>query len=98
MKPVISAEKSKAVQTDVYRQWVASENKRFADSKAEAEKEAQHKAEIKQAITQTRESCAKALDVSNAAILLMAGEMDAETLRTVQAVLKGMQFRIRNQQ
>ncbi len=51
---------------------------------------------LRQVEATTRERCAQVLSVTNADLLLMAGEMDADTLLTVQAVLKGMQYLIRN--
>lgn len=52
-------------------------------------------AAIGRARKQERENCANALELSNSALALMAGEMTAQELRTVKAVLKGCAARIR---
>jgi len=41
------------------------------------------------------EECAKLLEISNSELLLMAGEMSAQELRTVRAVLNAMANKIR---
>lgn len=43
------------------------------------------------AVVHERAECAKLLSVSNASLMLMAGEMTAGELRTTQAVLGGIQ-------
>lgn len=43
----------------------------------------------------TRESCANTLDLYRGEAQLMAGEMTASEWRTVAAVLRGLQWRIR---
>ncbi|MBK6616391.1 hypothetical protein [Ottowia sp.] len=48
--------------------------------------------------TSEREACAQLLEVSNAALKLMAGEMTAQELRTTQAVLKGKAAAIRGRE
>lgn len=40
------------------------------------------------AVLAEREACATSLEMSNDSLRLMAGEMSAETMRTVQAILK----------
>ena len=42
-----------------------------------------------------REECAKILTLSNSELLLIAGEMSAQELRTVRAVLNAMANKIR---
>ena len=41
------------------------------------------------------EQCAKMLEISNSELLLMCGEMSAQELRTVRAVLNAMANKIR---
>ncbi len=42
------------------------------------------------------EEAAQVLDIKSADLLLMAGEMTAQELRTVRAVLKGLKEKIRS--
>lgn len=48
------------------------------------------------AIDAEREACAQLCELTKAEILLRAGEMDAQELRTVSAVLAGRASAIRN--
>jgi len=48
------------------------------------------------AVLSTREAAAKALELTDSEIRLMAGEMTGQELRTVQAVLKARATVIRN--
>lgn len=50
---------------------------------------------VAQARADEREACARSLEMTNAELLLMAGEMTAQELRTVQAVLKAKAAMIR---
>lgn len=50
---------------------------------------------VEQARAEEREACARSLEMTNAELLLMAGEMTAQELRTVQAVLKAKAAMIR---
>ena len=43
-----------------------------------------------------REKCASLLEISNSELLLMSGEMSAQELRTVRAVLNAMANKIRS--
>lgn len=45
-------------------------------------------------MTAERERCAKMLDLTDSELLLMAGEMTAQELRTVKAVLGGLRARM----
>ena len=44
--------------------------------------------EIAEAVSDERETCARLLELRDSELLLMAGEMTAQELRTVQAVLE----------
>ena len=52
---------------------------------------------VSKAREQEREKCARLLEMKSPDILLMAGEMTAQELLTVKAVLAGLARRIRNQ-
>lgn len=53
-------------------------------------------AAVEAARLEEREACAKLMELTNAQLLLMAGEMTAQELLTVQAVLKSRARAIRN--
>jgi len=48
------------------------------------------------AIKSENERCSEILDLSDSDLLLMAGEMSAQELRTVKAVLKALKSRMEN--
>lgn len=48
------------------------------------------------AIAVEREACASKLNLTRSEVSLMAGELSASEWRTIAAVLKGLQARIRN--
>lgn len=56
------------------------------------------RAEVQRLVTVEREACAKMLELSNSELLLMAGEMTKQELRTVKAVLTQRAWAIRNRQ
>lgn len=59
------------------------------------ESAARFEAAVEAARKEERESCAKRLELTNAQLLLLAGEMSADELLTVQAVLRNRAATIR---
>jgi hypothetical protein len=54
------------------------------------------RAEVQRLVAAEREACAKMLELPNGELLLMAGEMTKQELRTVRAVLTQRASAIRN--
>lgn len=52
------------------------------------------RAAVQREVREERERCAKMLDLNSSELLLMAGEMTAQELRTVKAVLSGLRARM----
>lgn len=51
---------------------------------------------VKELVAAEREACAKVAGMSQSEILLMAGEMSAQEMRSVKAVLSGVKVKILN--